>query len=76
MQTLSTSVQLYRLKLELEFAEAAGQQKPAPRLLPILKRRTRALPSIMLEEGERCGITHTSTDPGEEEHGPIEGSPV
>jgi len=57
-------------------AEAGEQQKQAPHLLPVLKRRTRALPSIMLEEGVRPGITYTGTEPGEEEQGPVEGSPV
>jgi len=46
-----------------------------PRLLPVLKRRTRVLPSITLEEGERPGITHTGTEP-EEEQGLVEGIPV
>ncbi len=57
-------------------AEAAEQQKQAPRLLPILKRRTRALPSVTLEEEALPGITHTSTEPGEEEQGLAEGIPV
>jgi len=30
----------------------------------------------MLEEGVRPGITYTGTEPGEEEQGLVEGSPV
>lgn len=53
-------------------AEAAEQ---APRFLPVLKRRTRALPIVTLEEEERPGITCTDTEP-EEEQGLAEGIPV
>jgi len=58
-----------------ETAEAAQQQKQAPRLLPVLKRRTRALP-ITLQEGQHPGIAFTGTEPSEEEQGIAEGSPV
>ncbi|DBB18890.1 TPA: hypothetical protein ACH3X3_000476 [Trebouxia sp. C0006] len=56
----------------LTISEAAEQ---APRLLPVLKRRTRALPIVTLEEEERPGITCTDTEP-EEEQGLAEGIPV
>ena len=79
LQKACSSVQLYHQKpeiLELELAAAAEPQMQAPRLLPVLKRRTRALPSVTLEEGERAGITCTGTEPGEEEQGLAEGIPV
>ncbi|KAA6424637.1 MAG: hypothetical protein FRX49_05305 [Trebouxia sp. A1-2] len=57
-------------------SEAAQQQKQAPRLLPVLKRRTRALPSIILEEGVQPGITHISTEPDEKDSGLVEGNPA
>ncbi|KAL0040994.1 hypothetical protein WJX77_001558 [Trebouxia sp. C0004] len=57
----------------LMISEAGEQQKQAPRLLPVLKRRTRALPSIALEEGVWTNIRYTGTDPGEEERRLVEG---